>query len=279
MAPAFLLVLALSAYPLYFAISFSLVDAQMWNRGGFVGLQNYQALLADPRFRSNIIATVVYVVGGVAICVPIGVALAIALRRGGWAVGIVRTCILVPWVTSEVVVAITWRWIFNRTYGPGAFIFTELGLGKFPDFLGTPTFALITLTLVNVWRSLAFPMLMSLAALQAVPKELEEAAAIDGAGRWQQVRYVLLPMITPVLIVTFIVLTINYFNMAVLVMLLTGGGPLYGTETLGLRLYKEAFTYFNIDTAAALTLFMLVINFALAVFYFRALRKQSGGEA
>ncbi len=279
MMPAFLLVLALALYPLYFAVSYSLTETQMWNRGDFVGLDNYRALFADPRLETNLLASAVYVFVGVAVCTTAGVAIAIRLRRGGRWVTVLRTCVLIPWITSEVVVAITWRWIFNREFGPGAAVFSALGLGDFPNLLGSPTSALVTLTLVNVWRSVAFPMLMGLAALQSVPRELEEAASLDGANKLQTIRHVLLPIMTPVLVVTVIVLTIQYFNMVVLVLDLTGGGPLGATETLGVRLYQEGFSYFNVDTAATLTVVMLAANVVLAVFYFRALRKQSGGDA
>jgi len=279
MMPAFVLVLALSAYPLYFALTYSLSKTEMWTRVRFSGLDNYRRLFADERFRTNLLATAVYVFVGVIVCAGIGVALAVALRHPGrWNV-LIRTCILVPWITSEVVLAITWRWVLDPQFGPGAFVFESLGLGHFPNFLGSPTTALVTVTLINAFRGVAFPMLMSLAALQAVPKELEEAAALDGAGRLQTIRHVLIPIITPVLIVTIIVITIHFFNMLVLILDMTGGGPLGGTETLGVRLYVEGFNLFNVGTASTLTMLMLIANLLLAVFYFRALGRQSGGNA
>lgn len=279
MAPAFLLVLVVTAYPLYFAARYSLFRMRMWEPVEFVGLDNYVHLLTEPRFLTNLFASAFYVFVGVVACAGLGLGLALALRSGGRWVRVLRTFILIPWITSEVVVAITWRWLLNPQYGPLTSVFERLGLPDFPNVFASQTSALIALTLVNVWRSLAFPMLMFLAALQAVPKQTEEAAEVDGAGYWQRVRYVLVPSIMPVVVVTMIVLTINYFNMVVLVLDLTGGGPTGATEILGLRLYREAFEYFSVDTAATLTMVMLVINFLLAIFYFRALRRQAGGEA
>ncbi|TDE09308.1 carbohydrate ABC transporter permease [Jiangella asiatica] len=279
MAPAFLLVLAVTAYPLYFAARYSVFRMRMWEPVEFVGLDNYVHLLTEPRFLSNLVASAVYVFAGVVGCAGIGLGLALALRSGSRWQRLLRTFILIPWITSEVVVAITWRWLLNPQYGPLTAVFERFGLPDFPNVFASETSALVALTLVNVWRSLAFPMLMFLAALQAVPKQTEEAAQVDGAGYWQRVRYVLVPAIMPVIVVTVIVLTINYFNMVVLVLDLTGGGPTGATEILGLRLYREAFEYFSVDTAATLTMVMLLINFVLAIFYFRALRRQAGGEA
>lgn len=279
MAPAFVLVLAVTAYPLYFAAQYSVHDTRMWATDRFVGFENYTNLFADPTFLTSVVASVVYVLGGVVLCTVLGIAIALALRRGTFITKLVRTVILIPWITSEVVVAITWRWMLNPQYGPLAALFEALGLPEFPNLFGSGSGALATLVLVNVWRSLAFPMLMALAALQTVPREVEQAAEVDGASRWQRIRYVLIPSIMPVTIVTFIVLTINYFNMVVLVLDLTGGGPMGSTLTLGLRLYFEAFQYFNVDIAATLTMVMLIVNFVLAIWYFRALRRQSGGEA
>lgn len=279
LAPAFLLVLGVTAYPLYFALRYSLFETRMWDTGDFVGLDNFAGLAGDPNFHTNVLASAAYVFAGVVLCTTLGTGLAIALRRGSVGTRVLRTVVLIPWITSEVVVAITWRWMLNPQYGPVTALFEFLGLPEFPNLFASGTGALIVLILVNVWRSLAFPMLMSLAALQAVPKEVEEAAEVDGASYWQRVRHVLIPSIMPVTIVTFIVLTINYFNMVVLVIDLTGGGPMGTTETLGLRLYREAFQYFNVDTAATLTMIMLIVNFILAIWYFRALRRQSGGEA
>jgi multiple sugar transport system permease protein len=278
LAPAFILVLGVTAYPLYFALQYSLHDTRMWVTDQFVGLENYTSLLADPTFRTSVLASAAYVFGGVMLCTVLGTGVALALRHGSFASRLVRTVVMIPWITSEVVVAITWRWMLNPQYGPLAALFESLGLPEFPNVFASGSGALTTLVLVNVWRSLAFPMLMALAALQTVPREVEQAAEVDGASRWQRIRYVLIPSIMPVTIVTFIVLTINYFNMVVLVLDLTGGGPMGATQTLGLRLYFEAFQYFNVDTAATLTMVMLIVNFILAIWYFRALRRQAGGE-
>lgn len=278
MAPAFVLVLAVTAYPLYFALQYSLHETRMWVTEDFVGLDNYTSLFADPTFHTSLLASAVYVFGGVILCTLLGTGVALALRRGSRATRLVRTVILIPWITSEVVVAITWRWMLNPQYGPLAALFDALGLPAFPNLFASGSVALTVLVLVNVWRSLAFPMLMALAALQTVPREVEQAAEVDGANKWQRIRYVLIPSIMPVTIVTFIVLTINYFNMVVLVLDLTGGGPMGATQTLGLRLYFEAFQYFNVDTAATLTMVMLIVNFILAIWYFRALRRQAGGD-
>jgi multiple sugar transport system permease protein len=280
MAPAVIFVLAMTAYPLYFAVRFSLFETQMWDAGPFVGMRNYTTLFGEKRFQTDVIASVVYVFGGVILSTACGLGLALALRHSrGVRTTILRTVVIIPWVTSEVVGAVTWRWMLNPQYGPLSHLFQVLGLPDFPNLFESGTAALVTLTLVNVWRSLAFPMLMCLGALQGVPQEIEEAAAVDGANSWQRIRYILVPAIMPVITVTVIVLTIHFLNMMVLVNDLTGGGPLGSTEILGLRLYREAFQYFNVDTAATLTMIMLIINFALAIWYFKALQRQAGGDA
>ncbi len=275
MLPALLLVLAMVIYPLYFALSYSVAETAFWDRIAFVGPENYLRLFRDTRFLNNLGVSAVFVFGGVAISTTIGTLLALVLRRGFRAQGLIRTLIFIPWITSEVVSAIVWRWLLNTQYGPGPYVFGAVGL-PFGNAIGTPTAALATVTLVNVWRSVAFPMVMALAALQTISREVEDAAAVDGAGTWQKTWHITLPHIRPVLLVTIIVLTISYFNIITLILVLTGGGPLAGSEVLGLRLYKEGFEYFNIGTASAIAVVMLCINVVMAFGYFRALQTQAG---
>lgn len=277
-APALVLVLAFTGYPLYFALTNSFFETKIWTPVEFVGFDNYAQALADPRFHANLWISAIYVFGGALLAVVIGTLLALALRRPGRRTSLIRAVILIPWITSEVVVGITWRWLLEPNFGPLGFIWEALGWGKFPPLLSTPATALTVLTLVNVWRAMAFPMLMSMAALQSVPRELEEAAAVDGANAFQRVTRVILPIIMPTLAITVIVMSMHFLNMVVLIIDLTGGGPAGLTEVLGLRVYREAFEYFNVDMASVFTLFTLLINMSLAVVYFLILKKQAGGE-
>jgi multiple sugar transport system permease protein len=274
MAPGLLLVLFVTVYPMVFAIDYSLMRTEVFKQLAFVGLENYQRLLSDPRFLTNLFNSTVFVGGGVALTWTFGLALALFLRRQSWGNAVLKTIILVPWVTNQVVLALMWKWLLGGGASPINYILVTLGFSEFNPLIDTSQ-ALPTLTFINAWRATGFAMLLMLAGLAAIPVEVEEASQIDGASRFKQIWYVIIPLLKPISLVCMVTLTISFFNIIVLPLDLTGGGPLNSTELVSLRLYREGFQYYNIAIASTITAVMVVLDLALAWVYYRLIKSES----
>jgi multiple sugar transport system permease protein len=277
MAPGVILVGFVTLYPLVFAIDYSFAKTEVFKQIGSAGLSNYLRVFADPRFRINFFNSLVFVLGGVALTWIFGLALALFLRRQAWGNAILRTIILVPWVTNQVVLALMWKWLLTGDFSP---------INSFLDLLGLPPFdplislsqALPTLTFVNAWRATGFALLLMLAGLAAIPVELEEAAEIDGATYFQKIRYIIIPLLKPISLSCIITLTISFFNIVVLPLDLTGGGPLNATEVISLRLYREAFQNYNIEIASTISVLLVTLDLLLSWIYFRMIRSEASAR-
>ena len=274
MLPAVVLVACVSVLPVFFAVRLSLHQTQYATLGRFVGLANFAALLRDPAFLRSLSTSALYVLPSLALAVPLGLGLAVLLNQPVRARVVFRTLIILPWVVSQTVTALLWLWLLNYDFGPLNFAIRALR-GAAVDFL-TPDLALPTLVGVNVWRSYPFPTIMLLAALQTVPHELYEAVAIDGASAAGAFRWVTLPWIRSTLLITLIALTIEYFNMVTLIYVLTGGGPLGLTETVSLRVFNTAFTYWRLGSATAMGMVIFALNAVFSWLYLRTLRREAG---
>lgn len=271
MAPGLTLVLFATLYPVVFVVQYSLFSTRVYEMIAFVGLENYALLLTDPRFLENAYNTAFFVFGGVALCWTLGLATALALRRQSWGSAVLRAIVLIPWVTNQVVLALMWKLLLGGDLSPINDGLRWLGFAPLNPFISLSE-ALPALTVINAWRATGFAMLMLLAGLAAIPREVDEAAEVDGATLWQQIRYVTVPMLRPVSMVCIVTLTISFFNVAILPLVLTGGGPLNATELMSIRLYREGFENFDIALAATLTVFLVVVELTLAGIYFRLVR-------
>ncbi len=269
--PTAILVLSVAIYPMLYALRISFYRSELLAIGRFVGLGNYRALFQDPTTAWNFAASGIFVLGSVALSSGLGLLLAILLNERLMFRALFRAWILIPWVVSQVVAALVWRWLVNADYGPVAVALLDLGLPRI-GLLGDRHLAMFTLILANTWRSVAFPMVLFLAALQGIPENLYRAARVDGISRWLTFRRVTLPLIKPVVLVAAIILTLSYFNIIALPLVLTGGGPLQATELVSLRLYREAFAYYHVGLASAIAILMFLANVALTLFYLRFMR-------
>lgn len=273
MLPAICLVIFSTVYPFIFSIDYSLWKTEIFQKQRFVWFDNYLKLFQDERFWQNVLNSAFFTFFGILFSIGIGFTLAVLLRRKSRLNAMYRTIILVPWVTNEVVLGLLWIWLLNPQMSPVYYLFDSIGL-PLPNFFDNQTLALWTVTLVNAWRSLGFSLVMMLAALSAIPSEVEESAEIDGCRPFKKLWHIIIPLVRPTTQVMIIVLTISFFNIVALVLTMTGGGPIYSTEILSIRLYKEGFLFFNIQTASALTTIMLVINLFLAWIYMKLISSE-----
>ncbi len=270
-APPVVLVIAVSIYPIITAFDLSLHATSFAETLDFVGLRNYATLLADPTIWHDAANSLVYTVGSLVLVIPYSIGVALLLNQPSPLLGLLRTLVILPWVVSQTITALLWGWLLNTDFGPATYLLQSV-IGSRVALLSSPDSAMASLILVNVWASYPLATLLFLAALQTIPKELYEAARVDGASHVAQFRFITLPMIRPTMLVVVIQLTLQYFNMVTLIYVLTGGGPLSGTQTLALRVLKMSFEDWDLGSGAALGIILTMVNLLCSLFYIRALR-------
>jgi multiple sugar transport system permease protein len=271
--PATLLVATVYLYPILYALWVSLHQTQFLQLRQFIGAGNYLRLLQDPTVLRGASKSIVYMLGSVAVTVPLGLGLALMLNRSLPLMGFIRGILIVPWVTSQAVAALLWTWLLEPSLGPINRVIEMTGHPKV-FFLADPTLAMLTVIVVNIWLSYPFPMILFLAALKGVPQELYEAVQLDGAGRWATFRHIIFPFLRPTVLSTVILVSLLYLNMVALIYIMTGGGPLSATETLAVQAFKKSFMEFRIGIGATLGTLILILNIVFGTSYIRLLRQQ-----
>jgi ABC-type sugar transport system permease subunit len=274
MLPAVSLVLLVTFFPILQSIGLSFRETSYLQTGGYIGFRHYRNFFADTLSALNLRNSFVFTFGSLSLSLPLALGLALLLNRPFPGRTFFRTMLILPWVVSQLLTALLWRWLDSPLLGPIAYLLGAL-LDTRVDVLGDPSTAMGGVIAANVWRTFPYAMILVLAALQTIPYELYEAARIDGAGRWNVFRYVTFPMIQNTFLIATIILSIHYFNMIELPLVLTGGGPVNRTELLGLRVYREAFVLFKFGYGAAIAMIMFVINIVVSLAYVKILRAES----
>ena len=269
--PSVAVTLSFSLYPVAYAFFTSLYKAPYMHRGAFVGLANYIHFIADPAARASIVHSLVFVFGSLVLTLPLGTALALALNKRFFGKSLLQAFIILPWVITLVVVGLLWGWLLNPQYGLIAYIGSLFGLQFSP--LSNPIGAMMSLITASVWQSYPYAFLLVLAALQSIPNELYEAAAVDGARPWHAFFYITLPELRSTLLVVMIVLGMHYFNVVTLPLIMTDGGPFGSTNMISLEVFHQAFTSYRTGYASAIAVYMFMFNAVFSVIYFLSLRK------
>ena len=239
--PLFVLVVALIFYPVYRAVWLSLTDKLVGYPERFVGLRNYAYLAQDDTFHAVIRNSLVFTVGSVGLKVVTGVLMALVLNNVIRGRNFFRGLLLLPWITSTVIIALTWRWMFDAFPGRGFFnsVLLDVGLLHRPiAFMATPEGAMMAVVVANWWRGFPFFGVSFLAALQTVPQELYDAADVDGAGSWQKFWRITLPSIKGVVAVVTLLSTIVTLNDFNIVWIMTRGGPGAATHIFATYSYE-----------------------------------------
>lgn len=277
----YLLVLPLIAFiaiftyvPIFTSIDLSV---RSWNfmspTKPFVGLDNYARLFASAAFWNSLTVTALFA----AISVPLrlGLALAIAsyLKREALSSRLLRGALFLPTITSTVAIAVVFSWVFSTDYGLANAVLGWLGLGKVP-WLQNPQLALFVLIFINTWKQLGYDVIIYIAALQAVPQELYDAAAMDGGRRLQVFRRVTFPLIMPTTYFLLVVSVIEAFQVFTVIDVMTRGGPAGATDMLVHLLYRTGFVLFDIGTGSALAVLLFVLLIALALIKSRVIGRK-----
>ena len=274
-APAGLIMGVLLAYPVLRGITLSFFDTRLlrYAQGRFIGLDNYVRLASDPYFWNSVWVTLVYSAAVTASTYAVGLGLALLLNRRMPGRGLLRTIIIMPWAIPEVVAVLIFVWLLDAQYGVINYVLVEAGLLRAPAaWLSDADLAMPALVLVTCWQQFPLAMLILLAGLQTVPRELYEAAMSDGAGRWAVFRHVTMPGLRSVNLVLVLMLVLNSFRRVTVIYAMTAGGPARATETLSILTYNTAFQYQRLGYAAAVGTMLLLILLVLSLVYMRAAR-------
>jgi multiple sugar transport system permease protein len=231
-------------------------------------LANYANLVKDPFFRTTFWNTVVFVFLSVASHTIFGLAVAMVLNTSLPAKPLFRIIALLPWVVPDVVAGIIWKWMYNPLYGALNDFLLKLGLIHSQiEWLSNPKLALFSVILVNLWRGFPFVMLILLAGLQAIPEYLYEAAAIDGASKWQSFFYITIPGLRKMLVVALALDTVWEVRRFGLIQAMTQGGPGMLTEVLSTYTYKQYFKFFRFEYASAIAVVMTIVLLVVSLPY------------
>ncbi|HEX3403021.1 MAG TPA: sugar ABC transporter permease [Acetobacteraceae bacterium] len=263
MLPSLAVMTVVLVYPLASAIYYSFL--RYYLGGGtpqFIGLANYVELLGDERFWGDLLNTVIIVGASVALQLVMGMALALALYAATRGVRLISLLNFLPNVVTPVVGAIFLKWLFIGRFGLLDSTLISFDIYP-PNWLGDPVWAKITLILADTWKFMPFLMLVLYAGLQAFDTQLLEAAQIDGANAWQRLRYVILPMMKPLILFVVAIRAMDAFRFFDLVYVLTNGGPGTATETVTLYTYQIGFRMLEVGKASALGVITLVIVAAM----------------
>ena len=279
-APALCVIAVFFFLPVLAALALSLTDFDLYALADLdnlrlVGLRNYTQLLTTPLFWQALGNTLYFVAVGVplSITVSLGAALLLHSRLVRFR-AFFRTALFAPVVTTLVAVAVIWRYLFDTRHGWLNYALGGIGVPSI-DWLGDPRWAMPAIIVFAVWKSFGYNMIILLAGLQSIPEEIYEAARIDGASTWRQLRDITLPMLAPIVVMVSILTIAGYFQLFAEPYVMTQGGPLHSTVSVLYLMYEEGFKWWNLGSASAVAFVLFVLIFALTVLQLRLARWQS----
>lgn len=263
-------------WPLLDTFWLSFTDARLGGQtGNFIWFDNYLHAFRAPAFRRALFVTVAFTVCTVSAEMLIGLGVGLLLNMDLRGQKFMRGLLIVPWALPTVVNAMCWRVIYNPDFGALDAFLQQTGLiGTYRSWLGDPDTALIAVGVADVWKTFTLVAMITLAGLQAVPQELKEAAAIDGAGPFKRFCVVTLPVILPPLTIACVLRTIEAFKVFDIIWVMTRGGPLDSTKSLSILVYQEAFSFRHAGYGASLAMLSVAITMMLIGAYSRAVRMQ-----
>jgi multiple sugar transport system permease protein len=269
--PALVLLAGVMVYPILYGLYLSLFDFRMTQSMNwvFIGLGNYRKLFfQSPDFLNAIGVSLRFALMTIALEFGIGLGLAVLLNLEFPWRALFRTLVLLPLMVPPLVSGLLWRVMYDHEFGVLSFFVRALG-GDPPVFLGDRNLALPAVVITEVWRATPFMTLVLLAALQAVPHELHEAAQVDGAGRFAAFRFITFPLILPVVLVALLFRTVDVLRTFDLVYLLTHGGPGSRTEVVGMYIYRYGFESFNMGITSATSILLFLLTLVVCLVYLR----------
>jgi multiple sugar transport system permease protein len=271
--PAVLFIVLLIGAPFILAILYAFSDARIGSTGfHLVGLENFRSILQSPSFRQALQNSIVFTIGAEAIVIVCSNILSIALEKPFLGRGFVRFLILLPWVAPVSLGTIGWKWILDSIYSVITWVLVALHIYKpysAPMWLGQPHLAMASVILVHCWRLIPFSTVIMLAGRSAIPKEIPEAASIDGAGFFRTLFQINLPMMLPIINVAVLFGIIFTFTDMTVVYILTAGGPFDSTQTLPSLAFATGVQGSDLAAGAAISLFLVPVLVGVAYLMLR----------
>lgn len=270
--PAMFFIVFFLLVPLGYCLYCSLWRCDYMHFTKFVGLDNYIDVLTDSDTIKSIGLSFYVSFFSLAIALVAGTLLALWINasKGKFAYTL-ELIVLVPWVTSQVVGAMLWKWLMKDDTGLMNYVLNKLGLDSI-QFLSDKNIVVYSLIAVMTWRVIGYVMVQMLAGLKGIPKEYEEAAMIDGANKWQLFWKVRLPQLKTPIAISAIVVALSNLNNVTVPMTLTGGGPGKATTVISILAYRESFSYYHFGESSALSIALCLVNFILTVMYVKAVK-------
>ena len=277
LAPAVIYILLVVGLPFLFALYLSLTNVTAGSRTlEFVGLRNFTAIVGTPKFQTALRNTFVFAVGSQLLVVVLATVLALALMkpfRGKW---LVRLLILLPWVAPMSLGSIGWLWILDSIYSVINWTLEAAGLitaDQWPMYLGKPYLAMASVIGVHVWRLLPLATVILLAGLSSIPRDIHDAAQVDGAGYWRELLQITLPLVRPIQLVATLFGLVFAFTDMIVIFVLTRGGPYDTTQVLSTLAFFTGIQGGDLAEGAATAVFLFPMLLAVAVVFLRVARR------
>lgn len=275
--PAMIILGTFLIYPLFASIWYSFHEYNVVHPARWIGLANYQKLLTDDVFKTAFRNTLIYSAGVIPGLVLLSLLMALLVNRPGKGITFFRIAFYIPVITSIVVVGIVWKWMYFED-GIINSLLRALHLVSRPiPFLSNPDIALYAIIVVTIWKASGYYMVLYLAGLQSLARELDEAAIIDGANQWQRLWYVTIPLLRPTITLVTVIASIGAMKVFGEIYVMTSGGPADRTNTLVYYVYKQAFTFLNMGYASAVAVVLFLFLIVLSVASIRV--SERGGAA
>ncbi len=239
----------------------------------WVGLQNYSDVLQSQVFSKAAVNTLLFTAGSIAGQFTIGLALAVYFQRRFPLSGVLRSLLLLPWLIPLIVASTIWRWILDQDNGALNRVLAGFDFVGQPGWLTSTSLALIAVIVVNIWIGIPFNATILYGGLQDIPRELYEAAALDGATGWKAFRHITWPLLRPVVNVVLVLGVVYTLKVIDIILGLTRGGPANATQTIATQSYQLSFVQFNFGQAAAMGNLLIVVSLVFAALYLRASRR------
>ena len=272
-APATLLLCLLMLFPMIMVLRYSLLDGAIMKKNApFAGPQNYLTIFSDPVFWQSVVHTLYFTSMSVVFHLLIGLAFALLLntqRINPVIRNILRILYILPWLFTAVIIAIIWRLLLDPNGVINSILMTLHVVNFKVEWFSSTRTALNALTFANIWAGYPLYMVSLLAGLQGIPKELYEAAVIDGANGFQKFLYITIPQLMPIVISIALLDFIWTMQVFPLVWMTTGGGPIHATEVLSTYTYKLAFSSYQFSLASASAVFILLLSMSMTYFYIK----------
>lgn len=262
LVPSFIGFFGFFVWPAIRGLYLSFTDYDMLRDAEWVGLENYEKLLSDEIFYNSIWVTLEYVAINIGVQTVLALVLAVLLHRFTRSV-VLRGIVLLPYLIANVIVALVWFWLADYNLGLINSTLEWFGVDRI-GFFGDQELTMPTIALINVWRHVGYTALLIFAGLVAIPRDVYEAAGVDGAGEWRIFRSVTLPLLRPVLAFVLVITVVGSFQIYDTIAVTTGGGPVHASRAINVYIFQQAFEQRNFGYAAAMAVLLMIFLAGIA---------------